>query len=283
LIQAEKANFPVAFMCRMLKLSRSGYYAWEQRPEAPRAQADRSLKVQIQAVHQESRGAYGSPRVYRELRARGHRVGRHRIARIMKEAGIAARTRRRFVRTTQSNHGFRTAPNVLKRRFNPPGPNRAWAGDITYISTKQGWLYLAVVLDLYSRRVVGWAVQARMGQELTQEALEMALSQRAVGGQLVHHSDRGVQYAATSYRQLLKLHGIRCSMSRKGNCWDNAVVESFFSTLKTELVYPRGFHAMDHDQAKLALFDYIEAFYNSTRRHSALDYQSPIAYEEDPE
>jgi len=276
-IEVEKATFPIALMCRLLQVARGGYYAWRTRPESRRSRSNRKLLVDIQAAHQASRRTYGSPRVHRELRDQGQRVGRHRIARLMRENGLCGRRRRRFRTTTQSNHAHPVAENVLARQFTTEAPNAVWVSDITYIWTLEGWLYLGVILDLYSRRVVGWAMGARIDQELTLRALRMALSDRRPKPGLVHHSDRGSQYAAKRYRRLLAARRIDCSMSRKGDCWDNAVAESFFATLKVELVYETQF--ITRDQARRAIFEYIEGFYNRVRRHSHLGYVSPAAYE----
>lgn len=276
-IDAQKAHFPVDFMCQQLDVSRSGYYAWKARPESERHKADRALGEVVTAVHQQSRGTYGSPRVHAELRARGQRVSRKRVARLMNERGLCARKRRRFVRTTDSRHNQPVAPNTLERNFSPGQPNCTWATDITYVGTRQGWLYLAVVLDLFSRKVVGWSMSEHIDRHLVLNALDMALKGRQPPRGLLHHSDRGSQYASTDYQQALAARGIQCSMSRKGNCWDNAVVESFFSSLKLELVYNSDFAT--HEQARLALFDYIEVFYNRQRRHSSLGYVSPVNFE----
>jgi putative transposase len=274
-IHAEKASMPVAFMCHQLGVSHSGYYAWAKRPESQRKKSDRELTVEVAAIHQESRGTYGSPRVHAELRARGRRVSEKRIARLMQQEGLAARRRRPFARTTDSRHAHPVAPNVVIRDFQPPGPNCTWAGDITYVWTSEGWLYLAVVLDLFSRRVVGWSMSERIDRQLALAALDMALAGRAAPA--LRHSDRGSQYASEDYRERLAECGITCSMSRKGNCWDNAVVESFFSSLKMELVHTRSFRT--RGEAKLALFEYIEVFYNRRRRHSSLGHVSPAEYE----
>ena len=276
-MHAEKAHFPVAFMCRQLRVARSGFYAWCRRAPSARRAADKRLEPHLRAVFDEGRGTYGSPRVYRELRKGGHSVGRHRVARLMRAAGLRVRARRRFVVTTQSGHAYRVAPNTLGRRFEVEAPNRVWASDITYIPTRTGWLYLAVVLDLYSRRVVGWAARESLDEQLAVDALEQALEDRTPAPGLLHHSDRGVQYAADIYRQLLCCWEAECSMSRKGNCWDNAVVESFFATLKRELVHGADFD--DRESAQSALFDYIEVFYNRQRQHTSLDYVSPTEYE----
>ena len=274
-IDAKKADYPVALLCQHLDVSRSGYYAWTKRPESQRDKSDRALSVEVAAVHQESRSRYGSPRVHAELRARGRRVSRKRVARLMRQQGLRARPRRRFVRTTDSAHSHPVAPNTLDRKFEPDAPNSTWAGDITYVWTAEGWLYLAVLLDLFSRKVVGWAMSEKLDRELVLSALDMALLGRPAPA--LHHSDRGSQYASEDYRRLLEQRGITCSMSRKGNCWDNAVVESFFSTLKQELVYLSTFKT--RQQAQLALFEYIEVFYNRKRRHSSLGYLSPVEYE----
>jgi putative transposase len=276
-IDAEKAHFPVDFMCEQPGVSRSGYYAWKERPESERDKADRALAEVVTRIHRNSRGTYGSPRVHAELRARGQRVSRKRVARLMNEHDIAARKRRRFVSTTDSRHNQPVAPNLLERNFSPGQPNSTWATDITYVETKQGWLYLAIVMDLFSRKVVGWSMSERIDRHLVLNALDMALKGRQPPRGLLHHSDRGSQYASTDYQQALAARGIQCSMSRKGNCWDNAVVESFFSSLKQELVYTTAFAT--HEQARLALFEYIEVFYNRQRRHSSLGYVSPVDFE----
>jgi putative transposase len=276
-IDAQKALFPVEFMCEQLGVSRSGFYAWRERPESTRQQQEKQLAEEVAQVHQESRGTYGSPRVHAEMRARGRKVSRKRVARLMKKQKLAARRKRRSVRTTDSNHSHPVAPNVLERDFSPDTPNSTWATDITYVWTGEGWLYLAVVLDLFSRMVVGWSMSEHIDTKLVRGALEMALEGRQPPQGLIHHSDRGSQYASTEYRQALASRGIQASMSRKGNCWDNAVVESFFSTLKQELVYLTDFTT--RHQARSELFEYIEVFYNRTRRHSSLGYLSPRDYE----
>ncbi len=276
-VEAQKATYPVLALCWMMKVSRGGFYAWRTRPESPRSKEDRRLLVKVKASHQASRGTYGSPRVYRDLREAGEAVGRDRVARLMRQAGLRSKRRRRYRITTDSDHCRPVAANVLGREFTAHVPNQKWASDITYVRTRRGWLYLAVVLDLYSRRVVGWSMSTRITQELAVNALRMALSHRGHPRVLVHHSDRGSQYASRAYRRLLKARGIGCSMSRRGNCWDNAVVESFFATVKTELVHHSNYHSQE--QAKAELFEYIEVFYNRTRRHSTLGYQTPAEYE----
>ncbi len=276
-IAVEKANYPVTLMCRILNASRSGFYAWNKRPESARSCSDRALVVDIKSAHRASRGNYGSPRVRRALVAQGHTVGRDRVARLMRENGLRGKRRRRFRNTTDSNHTYPVAPNVLERQFTTKQPNAAWAGDITYIWTMEGWLYLAVIIDLYSRRVVGWAMSNRIDQSLTLRALHMALRAREPGPGLIHHTDRGSQYAANAYQRLLKARGTICSMSRKGDCWDNAVAESFFATLKEELIY-RGTWPT-RASAKAAIAQYIDGFYNVRRRHSTLGFVSPIDFE----
>jgi putative transposase len=278
LIEAEKANHDVTLLCRMLKVSRQGFYAWLRREPCRRQRTDETLGRSIRRAFDESNGRYGSPRVHLELRAQGLLTSRKRVARLMWQHGLIARPRRpRFVRTTDSRHGFRIAPNRLARDFRPDGPNRAWASDITYIPSKQGWLYLAVVIDLFSRKVVGWSMRADMDRRLTLAALEMATATRKPAPGLVHHSDRGVQYASDDYQRKLRDAEMVSSMSRRADCWDNAVVESFFSTLKQELVYRHNFTT--RQEAKMAIFEYLEGFYNRVRRHSTLGYLSPMEYE----
>lgn len=277
-IAVEKACFPVRLLCRVLEVSRAGFYAWQGRAPSPHAQADERLGLEIAAIHAESRQRYGSPRVHVELGARGHRASRKRVARLMRQRGLAGRRRRRFRATTDSGHTFPVAPNVLDRQFAQPAPDVAWVTDITYIPTGEGWLYLAVILDLCSRLVVGWAVSERITRELTLTALDMALIRRRPLHGLVHHSDRGSQYASGDYQAVLAGGaGIVCSMSRRGNCWDNAVAESFFATLKVELVHDASW--VTRQVARAELFEYIEVFYNGQRRHSSLGYLSPRAFE----
>ena len=267
------ADFPVQVMCELLGVSRGGYYAWAGRAESTRAADDRVLAAEIQAAHAASRSRYGSPRVHAELRARGRRIGRKRVARLMRGMGLAARRRRRFRRTTDSRHAFPIAPNLLERNFTAEAPDRVWLADLTYIWTAQGWLYLAAVLDLYTRRVVGWAMADHLRHELTLAALDMAIVRQRPAPGLVHHADRGVQYAAHGYRARLRRHGMVCSMSRKGDCWDNAPMESFFATLKGELVEEADYQT--RDEARADLFQYIEGFYNRRRLHSGLGYLTP--------
>jgi transposase InsO family protein len=264
-------------MCRALAVSPAGYYAWRVRPESVRGVINRALVAKIRVIHRESRETYGSPSIWDALIKQGHDVGEHRVARLMRQEGIRAKTVKKWRATTQSTHRLPVATNALNRQFTVTHPNRVWAGDITYVWTTEGWLYLAVVLDLYSRLVIGWAMGQRLTRELAEQALLMALTNRQPSAGLLHHSDRGSQYAATQYQQVLTTYGITPSMSRKGNCWDNACVESFFGTLKRELVYHRQYAT--RQDATQDIFEYIEVFYNRKRRHSTLGYNSPAEYE----
>jgi putative transposase len=276
-IDAEKAKHDISTLCRVLHVQRSGYYAWLGRGESARIKDDRVLGVEVAALFAEFKKRYGSPRVRRELRNRGRRVCRHRVARLMREQRLRARARRRFVRTTYSTPGQPTAPNVLDRNFKTEARDRVWAGDVTYLPTREGWLYLAVLLDLYSRRVVGWAMSEHNDEALTLAALRMAIEQRQPEPGLVHHSDRGTTYTSGAYQDELSKHGFVCSMSRKGNCWDNAVVESFFSSLDIEC--ENGEMFASRTAARREVTDYILGFYNPTRLHSTLGYMSPMEYE----
>jgi transposase InsO family protein len=274
---AEKAHFPVRLMAKVLGVTPSGYYAWRGRPLiTPQIRADRRLRVHIRTIHAQSAGRYGSPRIHRALRDAGERVSRKRVIRLMQADQLQGRPRRRFRRTTQSDPAAQPAPNRLARQFRVGGPNQVWAGDITALPTTQGWLYLAVLLDLWSRRVVGWAVRPTLETELVTAAWHLAVGRRRTTPAL-HHSDRGAQYTSAVYQRLLAQHGVLCSMSRPGNCWDNAVVESFFRTLKVELspaaLWPT------HAAAIAAVHDYIERFYNTQRLHSTLGYRSPARFE----
>ena len=277
LIDEEKTRFSICFMCRQLDVSRSGFYAWKIRKPSGHATEDAALTVEIEQAHRASRGRYGSPRIHAELRARGRRTGRKRVARLMRHQGLQARRKRRFRKTTDSRHGFPVAANLLQRNFQTNAPNRIWVTDITYVWTRQGWLYLAAILDLFARRVVGWATSQTLETSLCLDALHMALKGRRPPAGLIHHSDRGCQYASHGYRRVLKAHRIVCSMSRKGDCWDNAVAESFFGSLKAELVDEADF--ANRSEARAAIFEYIEIFYNRQRLHSTLGYKSPVAYE----
>jgi transposase InsO family protein len=279
-IERHRAEHAVVTMCRVLAVSKAGYYAWRDREPSARARANDQLAVEIKEVHRKSRRTYGSPRIHADLREQGRRVSAKRVARVMRAEGIRAKPRRRFAVTTDSRHGEPVAPNVLDRRFDvrqPGAADRVWAGDITYVPTREGWLYLAVVLDLASRRVIGWSMRHTLERELTLSALRMALAQRAPAAGVLHHSDRGSQYACGDYQALLAAHAMTCSMSRAGDCWDNAVVESFFATLKTELVGDADWAT--REGARAALFEYIEVWYNRQRRHSSLGYRSPAQYE----
>ena len=270
-------RFAIRLMARALTVSSAGYYAWRVRPESERTRGNRRLLTEIRAIHAESRRTYGSPSIWDALAKRGRCVGENRVARLMRNNGIRAKTVKKWRATTDSAHPLPVAGNTLERQFTVTAPNRVWAGDITYVWTQQGWLYLAVVLDLYSRTVVGWALGRRLTAELATTALTMALWRRQPKPGLLHHSDRGVQYAAGEYQRALGEHGIACSMSRKGNCWDNAVVESFFATLKKELIHDRRY--LTREEARQEIFEWIEVFYNRQRRHSTLGYSSPAEFE----
>jgi putative transposase len=272
--------FEVRLMCRVLAVSPTGYYAWRKRGPCARAIADERLMLNIRLAYQRSDGDYGAPRIHRDLRDDGLRVGKKRVARLMQQDGLVGRrVRPRRVRTTDSTHAQPIAPNLLNREFDvaSAGVNQVWASDITYVPTRQGWLYLAVVLDLASRRVVGWAMHESLEVELALRALRMAIGTRAPAPGVLHHSDRGTQYASAEYRALLAAHGMIASMSRKGDCWDNAVAESFFATLELELIVKHEWRT--RDDARLAIFRYIETRYNRVRRHSSLNYLSPAQYE----
>ena len=265
-------------MCRALGVSRAGYYAWRKRRLSAAEVRRAELTEEITTIHAEVKGRYGSPRVHAELVARGHACCVNFVAKLMREAGIAAKTKRKFKQTTDANHSMPVAENVLDRRFDPEQQNASWCADVTYIPTREGWLYLAVVEDLFSRMVVGWSMDRTMTSRLVVDALEMALARRVVGPELVAHSDRGSQYASEHYRRRLREERIGCSMSRRGNCWDNAPMESFFASLKKELVHHEDYAT--RAQARSSIFEYIEAFYNAKRRHSSLGYVSPAEYEQ---
>jgi len=283
-IQEHQGQFRTTILLRVLDVSASAFYQWQKRPVSPRARHKQLLVAQICELFAHNKGRYGSPRIHQDLQAAGIGCSRKRVARLMKEQNLAVRKPRRFVATTDSGHAFPVGQNLLNRQYQVeavPGLNRAWAGDITYVPTAQGWLYVAVVLDLKSRKVIGWSMKDSLEQTLVHEALEMALGQRLsteVPETLLFHSDRGSQYAAHDYQERLQEFGIMCSMSRRGDCWDNAVVESFFATLKKEEVHRENY--LTREQAKASLFCYIEIFYNRTRRHSALGYISPHEYEQ---
>lgn len=276
-IEAKKCRWSVARMCQLFSVSRSGFYAWQRREPSPRARETEQLLTAIRASWERSGRNYGSPRVLADLRDEGWHVSKKRVEQLMRNNGMQARRKRRFRKTTQSEHDNPIAPDLLNRDFAADAPNTVWTADITYIWTQQGWLYLAVILDLFSRRIVGWAMSNRIHTQLTADAMMMALSQRRPDEGLVHHSDRGCQYTSLRYRELLAAHGVVQSMSRKGDCYDNAVTESFFGTLKNELVHHVVF--LDRAAARNAIFEFIEVFYNRQRRHSFLGYLSPIDYE----
>jgi len=278
LIAEHLRGYPAELACEVLEVSRSGYYAWRSRPQSRQSQRRTELAKKIRTVHAENRGAYGSPRIWKALKASQEPVSRNTVAKVMRLQGLRGKAKRKFVPcTTDSAHTQPIASNVLDRQFQSNTPNRKWAGDITYIPTDEGWLYLAGVIDLHSRRIVGWSMADHMQTDLVADALKMALSRRSPGAGLLHHSDRGVQYASDAYQTLLRNHGIQVSMSGKGDCWDNAVMESFWATLKTELVHHE--HYATREQARQSIFEYIEVFYNRKRLHSSLGYVSPEAFE----
>lgn len=274
-IAAEKAVWPVRVQCRVLVVSTAGYYAWCSRPESAHAREDRRIGLLVGEAHERSRRTYGSPRVHAELRSHGVKVSRKRVIRAMQAQGLRGRVRRSYVKTTDSTHGLPTAPNMLARDFTATAPNERWVGDVTFLRTPDGWLYLAVILDLYSRMVVGWATSAMNDRALALRALDQGLRSRRPGTGLLHHTDQGSPYASEDYQAALKKAGMVCSMSRRGNCWDNAAMESWFGTLKTEL----GEVFESANDASRLLFDFIEVFYNRQRRHSTLGYQSPADFE----
>lgn len=277
-IKEHQEEFPIVAMCRVLGVSKSGFYRWLGEPVGKRERRRAELGAEITRVHDANRGVYGSPRVCAALRHEGRSVCRNTVAKVMKALGIKARTHRRFrVRTTDSKHAHPIAPNVLDRSFRAARPDRVWLTDITYIPTDEGWLYLAGVMDMCSRRIVGWSMAEHMRAELVRDALHMAIRSRGPSAGLLHHSDRGVQYACDQYRRELEAHGITVSMSRTADCYDNAPAESFWGTLKTELVYLERFAT--REQARAAIFEYIEVFYNRSRLHSSLGYVSPERFE----
>jgi transposase InsO family protein len=277
LVDEAKKEFPVHRLCRVLGVSQSGYFAWKGRPACRRQHEDMVLLAHVRSAFALSHGTYGSPRMARELQDSGLAVGRRRTARLMRENGLRARQKRRFKRTTDSNHNSPVTPNLLDQDFSAEGPDQKWGSDISYIWPREGWLYLAVVIDLFARRVVGWAVADRLHQELALTALRKALTMRRPAPGLIHHADRGSQYCSTDYQAELRKHGILISMSGKGNCYDNSMVESFFKTLKSELVWRTMFET--RQDAEQAIGRYIDGFYNPVRRHSALGFTSPVKFE----
>ena len=276
-IEGRRAMWRLPIMCRVLSVSKSGYFAWRDGREGPRRSQDRALSVHIRAIHQQSRQTYGSPRIHHELKVNGVAVGKKRVERLMKAAGVAVLPLRRFVTTTDSDHDQPIAPNLLEQDFTATAPNQRWVTDITYIPTGEGWLFLSAIVDLYSRRVVGWAMQPTMHRSLVLKALAMAVTDRQPSAGLIHHSDRGSQYASDDYRNALTAHGMIASMSRRACCYDNAVAESFWHTLKNELIHRR--HFQSRDQAQRAIFEYIEVFYNRSRRHTSIGNLSPMDFE----
>lgn len=277
-VAENRGTFKVGRICDIVGVSRSGFYAWLRRPESPRKAENQQLVTKIRLIHGQSRKSYGAPRIHRELKEQGVPCSKNRVARLMRREGIKAKTPRKFKATTDSKHNLPVAPNLLDQRFDIIEPNKVWLADITYVATEEGWLYLAGIMDLGSRRIIGWSMDKQMSRTLTIEALRMALGTRADVQGVMHHSDRGSQYASEDYQKLLRSEGMICSMSRKGNCYDNAVMESFFGTIKTECLYD--FRFRSREEARRIIFDYIEIFYNRQRRHSALDYVSPCNYEQ---
>lgn len=277
LIDAKKAALPIGRICALLDVSVSGYYAWRRRGPSQRRLDDMIFLAHIRARFAASNGTYGSPRMHVDLCEDGLTIGRHRTARLMRDNALKANQKRRFKKTTDSNHGGSIAANLLDQDFTCDGPDRKWGVDISYVWTAEGWLYLAIVLDLFSRRIVGWAVSDRLKKDLALTALRRAISVRGPEPGLIHHSDRGSQYCSDDYQRLLKAHGMIASMSGKGNCYDNAMVETVFKTIKSEMVWRTSFQT--RRQAEMAIGRYIDGFYNPTRRHSALGYKSPITFE----
>jgi transposase InsO family protein len=277
-IKEHLGAFAIGIVCAVLQVSRSGYYAWLNRPQSPRAKRRIELAEKIKVVHQANKSVYGSPRVYEALKAEGENVSENTVASVMRQEQIRPKTRRKFVPcTTDSSHLQPVAANHLDRQFKAELPNQKWVTDITYIPTDEGWLYLAGVMDLCSRKIVGWSMADHMKTDLVSDALKMAIARRSPGTGLLHHSDRGVQYASDAYQHLLQTNCMECSMSRKGNCWDNACAESFWATLKVELVHHEDYATLD--EARQSIFEYIEVFYNRQRLHSSLGYLSPEAFE----
>lgn len=277
MIRRHEGEHPVALMCRSLKVSRSGYYEWRSRPPSVRAQANAILTEDVRRVYAEHKGRAGAPRITKQLRQEGHPVGKNRVARLMRTEQLRAKAARKYKATTNSNHGLPAAPNLLEQDFSADAPNRKWVSNITYVATDEGWLYLAVVLDLYSRLVVGWAMSERMTAALVCDALQMALWRRKKPSGVIVHSDRGSQYCSGDYQRLLRDNALVCSMSKKGDCYDNAAMESWNHSLKVEAIHGERFAS--REAAKAHVFDYIEAYYNRRRLHSRIGYLSPEAYE----
>jgi len=280
-VHEHRTLWPVRLVCRTLSVSHSVYYAWLNRAQSIRSQRAEPLLAEIRRIHFESRKTYGSPRVHAELRDRGRKCCENTVARMMRKNGIVAKTRRKYRSTTDSNHSRPVAANLLNRQFQVAAANQAWVSDITYVPTREGWLYLATVEDLFSRKIVGWSMSERITSRLVSDAMEMAIRRQLPKASLLSHSDRCSQYASEHYQQLLAKHGIQCSMSRRGNCWDNAPMESFYATLKKELISFASYWT--RAEALLSIFEYIEVFYNRTRRHSSLGYKTPAEYKQSTE
>lgn len=279
-IDTQRKVYPLPVMCQALAVSISGYRAWKRGGSAKRKRlTDGQLLALIRAIHAQLKGAYGSPRIIKEIRGRGFPAGKERVERLMRENGIRGRHKRRYKATTDSKHSLPVAPNLLDRNFTPSAPNQAWGADLTYLWTQEGWLYLAIVLDLFNREIVGWSIKPRMTADIVTDALTMAWFRRRPAPGLIHHSDRGSQYASRLFQDKLTGYGMICSMSRKGNCWDNAPTESFFNSLKNERVH--GTRYATRAEAIADLFDYLEVFYNRSRRHSTLGYKSPTQFLQD--
>lgn len=275
-MEDNRKQFPLWLMARLFGVSKSGYHKWARRLGKRETEELRLLRL-IEDIHGSSRQTYGSPRILAQLRGLGEKVSKRRVERLMRENGIRAKTKRKFKVTTDSKHSLPVAENVLERDFSPKAVNQAWVGDITYVWTKEGWLFLAVLIDLYSRQVVGWSMSERMTKQLVVDALKMAIAKRRPPKGLIHHTDRGSQYASHQYRKILRQHDIICSMSRKGNCWDNACAESFFRSLKTELIYHEIFET--REEARRKIFEWLEVYYNRQRLHSTLGYRTPVDFE----
>lgn len=275
-VEKQRGHYPLDAMCNALSISASGFFSWRRGGQGAKRLTDTQLLTLIKALHAEIKGAYGWPRIWQELKARGIPAGKERIRKLMQAHGIRGRHKRRYKATTDSKHAFPVAPNLLNRQFRPDRPDQAWVTDITYVPTQEGWLYLAAVMDLHTRMIVGWSMDSRMTRDLVINALRMAWFRRKPKAGLLHHSDRGSQYASYDYQAVLKEYGMTVSMSRKGNCWDNAAMESFFNSLKNERVHHQRYGT--REEAKRDIFDYIEGFYNRRRRHSTLGYVSPAEY-----
>ncbi len=276
-IKQQQENHNIELLCDVMEVSRSGYYSFITRPESRHSKEDKLLEAKIKMSFVNSRNTYGYRRIVKDIKEQQESCGKHRVISLMKRLDLRAKARRKFKATTNSSHNKPVYENLLNRQFNPRQINQSWVSDITYIATKEGWLYLAAIMDLYSRNIIGWAMDKRMTDELVINALKMALFKRKIASGLLLHSDRGTQYASHDYQALLKNHGITCSMSGKGNCYDNSPMESFFHSLKVECIYPHIFNT--RNEAKSVIFDYIEIFYNRQRKHSSLNYMSPVSYE----